>query len=141
MNPFDMGMDQIQTFAGLAEQSALLTKRVSAMELSQAESAIAIAAARAKVADAELAKLQVQLAAAREDATEAAHLNALIAAVTAERDARAAEVECLTGDLEIRREMAQVALAIDPSAMSQVLELISGPDSDDSDDDPETAAR
>lgn len=136
MDPFRMGLEQAQQMVTLSEQHVQLAKRQAALELAQTESDLALATARVKVAEAELAKLQVLLAAAQDDDAETAHLTALATAVEIERDARIVQVDCLTGNLEIRREMAHLALDIDPSAMGQILGIVAGPDSDNPNSQP-----
>lgn len=131
MDPFDVGMRQLQQMAGMNEKQAVLSKRTSALELTRVEGEIAVAKARVKVADAEIAKLRLTLASAEGDEAATAHIEALIAAATAERDARLGEVEALTSYLGVKKEIAELALEVDPDAMNQVVALITGMMGDD----------
>jgi predicted nucleic acid-binding protein len=134
MDPFDGAMRHMQQVADMSERQAVLGKRSSALELARIEGEIVIAKARAAVADAEVFKLRVRVTSESCDEAEVSYIDALIAAATAERDARLAEVEALDSYLAIKQQIAEIALEIDPNAMSSVIALMAGL----SGDDPET---
>jgi hypothetical protein len=132
MDPRGIAMEQMRQIAGISEKQVMLDKRTAALELGRVESEIAIARARLAVADAEIGKVTVQMAAVPDDA-ERARLEALIRAVTAERDARRVEVDSLTSLLEIKQKMAELKLGVDASMMAQVVSMMNSAIGGDSD--------
>jgi predicted nucleic acid-binding Zn-ribbon protein len=136
MDPLDMAMAQMQQMATITKKQTLLNKHMSALDLTRIESEIDVARARADVADAEIRTLQVRLAHSESDGEAATdYIKALIAAVTAERDARLNEVKALESCFEVKKEMAELTLAVDPNLMNRVVAMLDDPFGDASDGD------
>lgn len=133
MDPLGSAMQQLRQTAGISEKQVVLNKRTAALELASVEGEIEVATARIAVAEAEINKLRIKLAAAQGDQAETDYLDALIAATTTERDTRRSELESLTSYLEIKQELAELQLDVDPNAMNQVVAMMGGMLGDDPD--------
>lgn len=133
MDPLNSAMQQLRQTAVISEKHVVLNKRIAALELASVEGEIEVATARIAVAEAEINKLRIKLAAAQGDQAETDYLDALIAATTTERDTRRTELESLTSYLEIKQELAELQLDVDPDAMNQAVAMMSGMLGDDPD--------
>lgn len=124
MDPNDMAMQQLHQMAAMSENQLRMGKLSSALELNRIEAELALARARQDVATADIERQELLLSRAGDE--DRAYYTALITAAKAMRDAHANEVAALEAILEIKKEYAELSLAVDPTTMTQIANMIGG---------------